>query len=43
MYRTVATQVDLPRLDHEILAFWRDNDVFARSLGQTQDRPVWVF
>ncbi|KKK04852.1 isoleucine--tRNA ligase [Micromonospora sp. HK10] len=43
MYRSVAAQVDLPALDHEILRFWRANDVFARSLEQSRGRPEWVF
>ncbi|MEW2384820.1 isoleucine--tRNA ligase [Micromonospora sp. NPDC047707] len=43
MYRSVPSQVDLPALDHEILRFWRENDVFARSLEQSRGRPEWVF
>ncbi|TDC85811.1 isoleucine--tRNA ligase [Micromonospora sp. KC606] len=43
MYRSVPTQVDLPAIDHEILNFWRANDVFARSLEQSQGQPEWVF
>lgn len=31
-YRPVPAQVDLPSLEHEVLAFWQDNKVFARSL-----------
>ena len=43
MYRPVPAQVDLPALDHEVLAFWREHDVFARSLAQSAGRPQWVF
>ncbi|MFF5081521.1 isoleucine--tRNA ligase [Actinoplanes sp. NPDC000266] len=43
MYRQVPAQVDLPALDHDVLAFWRDNDVFHRSLEQSAGRPEWVF
>jgi isoleucyl-tRNA synthetase len=43
MYRAVPTQVDLPALEHEILRFWRDNSVFARSLELSDGRPEWVF
>nr|WP_296068764.1 isoleucine--tRNA ligase [uncultured Actinoplanes sp.] len=43
MYRPVPAQVDLPALDHEILGFWKDNDVFGRSLEQSRGRPEWVF
>ncbi len=43
MYHNVPTQIDLPTLDHEVLRFWRESDVFARSLKQSQGRPEWVF
>jgi isoleucyl-tRNA synthetase len=42
-YRPVPAQVDLPALEHGILAFWRDEDVFQRSLDQSQGQPEWVF
>ncbi|MBM7788572.1 isoleucine--tRNA ligase [Tenggerimyces flavus] len=42
-YRPVPPQVDLPELDHAILSFWRDNDVFAKSLARTQDGERWTF
>ena len=43
MYRPVPPQVDLAALDHEVLALWREKDVFARSLAASQGRPQWVF
>ncbi|MFC6238705.1 isoleucine--tRNA ligase [Longivirga aurantiaca] len=43
MYRPVPPQVDLAAVDHEVLAFWRDHDVFDRSLAQSEGRPLWVF
>jgi isoleucyl-tRNA synthetase len=43
MYRPVPSQVDLPALDHEVLALWRERDVFARSLAAGAGRPLWVF
>jgi isoleucyl-tRNA synthetase len=43
MYRPVPAQVDLPALEHEVLAFWRDNDVFGQTLARSADRPEWVF
>jgi isoleucyl-tRNA synthetase len=36
-------QVDLPALEHEVLVRWRDRDVFARSLKQSADGPLWTF
>ena len=43
MYRPVPPQVDLAALDHEVLALWRERDVFGRSLAATEGRPLWVF
>ncbi|MFI1381328.1 isoleucine--tRNA ligase [Embleya sp. NPDC020886] len=43
MYRPVPAQVDLPAMEHEVLAFWRDNDIFERSLAQNADGPSWIF
>ncbi|MGW3246336.1 isoleucine--tRNA ligase [Streptomyces sp. NPDC001070] len=42
-YRQVPAQVDLPALEHEVLAFWQENKIFARSLEQTEGKPEWVF
>ncbi len=42
-YNAVAPQVDLPAMEHEVLAFWRDNDTFSKSLAQTADGPRWTF
>ncbi|MBY8886158.1 isoleucine--tRNA ligase [Streptomyces sp. PTM05] len=42
-YRQVPAQVDLPALEHEVLAFWQENKVFTRSLEQSEGRPEWVF
>ena len=41
--RTLPAQVDLPRLEHDVLARWEAGGVFARSLTQTADGEPWVF
>ena len=43
MYRPVPAQVDLPAMEHEVLALWDTDDVFARSVEQAEGRPLWVF
>ncbi|WP_211255467.1 isoleucine--tRNA ligase [Actinocatenispora sera] len=43
MYNEVPAQVDLPALEHEVLALWRDNKIFAQSMAHTEGRPEWVF
>jgi isoleucyl-tRNA synthetase len=35
--------VDLPAIEHEVLARWRDGNVFQRSLDQTATGPLWTF
>ncbi len=42
-YPTVPPQVDLSRVELDILAFWRTNDTFRASLRQTTDAPRWTF
>ncbi|WP_165986754.1 isoleucine--tRNA ligase [Streptomyces sp. YIM 98790] len=42
-YRPVPAQVDLPALEHQVLAFWDENKTFARTLAQSEGRPEWVF
>jgi isoleucyl-tRNA synthetase len=43
LYRPVPTQVDLPAMEREILAFWHEHDVFARTLKLSEGRPQWTF
>ncbi|WP_250037354.1 isoleucine--tRNA ligase [Paractinoplanes maris] len=43
MYSQVPAQVDLPALDHDVLRFWQEKHIFARSLEQSAGRPEWVF
>ncbi len=42
-FHAVSPKVDLPALDREIIQWWHDGDVFARSLAQTAGGPRWVF
>ncbi|MGW5359990.1 isoleucine--tRNA ligase [Actinopolymorpha pittospori] len=42
-YRLVDSNVDLPSLDHEILAWWHERDIFARTLEATAGAAPWTF
>ena len=42
-YRPVPAQVDLPALEREVLAYWREHATFDRSLERTRDGKPWVF
>jgi isoleucyl-tRNA synthetase len=42
-YNPVPPQVDLPALEHDVLAFWSDNQIFDKSLDSAGGRPTWTF
>ena len=42
-YRDVPAKIDLPAMEHEVLSYWKDNDIFHKSLARTNDGPLWVF
>lgn len=42
-YRPVPPQIDLPAMEHEVLALWAENDTFAKSLARTEGCPTWTF
>ncbi|HEV3474635.1 MAG TPA: isoleucine--tRNA ligase [Actinomycetota bacterium] len=42
-YEPVDPSVDLPALEREVLAFWRDAGVFEKSLRAREGSPEWVF
>jgi len=43
MYRAVPAQIDLPAMEHEVLALWDAEHVFERSVEQSAGRPPGVF
>ncbi|MGI8683058.1 MAG: class I tRNA ligase family protein, partial [Mycobacteriales bacterium] len=43
MFEPLPAQVDLPALEHDVLARWRDTKVFARSLEASAGGPLWSF
>ncbi|MGI8578029.1 MAG: isoleucine--tRNA ligase [Nocardioidaceae bacterium] len=42
-YPVVPPHVDLPQLEHQILALWRANGTFEQTLKHTADGPRWTF
>jgi isoleucyl-tRNA synthetase len=42
-FRPVDPKVRFPDLEHSILAFWDEANVFPRSLVQREGAPEWVF
>jgi isoleucyl-tRNA synthetase len=43
VYRDVPAKIDLPAMEHDVLSFWKDNDIFSKSMARTSDGPRWVF
>jgi isoleucyl-tRNA synthetase len=43
MFRPLPNQVDLPAMEHAVLARWRERDVFRRSLERTTGGRLWSF
>ncbi len=42
-FQEVSARVDFPALDARILAFWKDQRIFEKSLVGRDDAPVFVF
>ncbi|QGJ68729.1 Isoleucyl-tRNA synthetase [Planctomycetales bacterium 10988] len=43
MFRTFEGSVQFPQLEEEVLAFWRDHEIFEKSIDQRKDAPAFVF
>ena len=43
VFDPVDPRASFPALEEKILEFWRDTDVFAKSLELRKDAPEWVF
>lgn len=43
VFEEVTGRYDGPRLEQEILEFWREHEVFAKTLEQSADRPLFTF
>src|SRR2546421_2275206 len=42
-HRPVDSRPDFPRLEEEVLARWRERDVFHESIRRREGAPAWVF
>ena len=43
MFEEVSTRVNFPELETNVLRFWKEQDIFHRSLKQRQGQPPFVF
>jgi len=37
------SQLNMPQIEQEIAQFWKDNDVFKKSISEKKDAPAFVF
>ena len=42
-YRPVPPQVDLPALERAVLHFWRERQIFERSVARNEGEQTWTF
>ena len=42
-HRPVDTRASFPELEEQVLARWRERDVFAESIRRREGAPSWVF
>src|SRR3981081_542590 len=42
-HRAIDSRPDFPRLEEEVLARWRERNVFHESIRRREGAPAWVF
>ena len=42
-FRSISASVNLPALEHEILKFWSDNDIFHKTVAARTGAAPWSF
>jgi len=42
-FEPVDPKVRFPAMEHDVLAWWKDADIFGRSLALRADSPEWIF
>jgi len=43
VFEPVDTRQNFPKLEEEILRFWRENDIFAKSIEQRPEDKLYIF
>ena len=43
MFESVKPQVDIAEVEKDVLAMWKDRDVFQRSMSEREGNPSYVF
>ena len=43
VFRAISAAVDLPAVEHEILKFWRENEIFHKTVAARSGALPWTF
>lgn len=43
MFKAVSTDIRFPEKEQQVLQFWKDNQIYAKSLEQRENSPSFVF
>lgn len=43
MFKELPDKLNLPSIEQEVLAYWKKNNTFAKSISQREDAPGFVF
>ena len=43
MIKSLAPQIDLPAVEHQILSFWETQEIFKKSIAARDGAPSWTF
>jgi isoleucyl-tRNA synthetase len=43
VYKNVDSRVSFPKLEEEVLAFWKNNDIFKKSIAMREGCDEYVF
>ena len=42
-FRQIPAQIDLPAMEHSILDFWKQNQIFEKSIASREGQTPWTF
>jgi len=43
VFKAVSSKVDFPKLEEEVLRFWKERDIFRKSVDSREGRPLFSF
>ena len=41
--KSLAPQIDLPAVEHQILSFWETQEIFKKTISARDGKPSWTF